>query len=162
MRVYRVAYRLRAKTPLDGEGSFLYGGRWSSAGTRMAYTSSTLALAMLEFLAHVDFEDFDPDTPPRLVYVTTEVADDALLTLEQLGAALPRGWDRLPAPAADAELGDAWVVGARSLGLVVPSVQMPRDVPERNVLINPQHPRFRELKPAVADLLYDRRLIERG
>lgn len=55
--VYRVGYRIYAKNPLSGEGSFLYGGRWSSSGTRMAHTSTTLTLAMAEFLEHVRVED---------------------------------------------------------------------------------------------------------
>ena len=103
MDVYRIGYRMYAKDPLDGEGSFLYGGRWSSPGTRMAYTSTTLTLAMAEFLAHVNMDDLDPDTPPALVYVRAMLPDAAALTIEQIGMTLPDGWDNIPAPAVDSD-----------------------------------------------------------
>ena len=159
MNVYRVAYRAYAKTPLGGEGSFLYGGRWSSAGTRMAYTSSTLTLAMLEFLAHVDIEDFDPFSAPALVYVTAKVPDKALLTLEAIGAKLPANGSDVPAPAGDAAIGDGWLRESRSLGLIVPSVHIPLAAPERNVLLNPMHSRFKEIASTIDELTYDRRLL---
>ena len=46
---------------LDGEGARLHGGRWNSVGTPVVYTSSTLALAVLEMLVHVDPEDLPKD-----------------------------------------------------------------------------------------------------
>ena len=159
MDVYRIGYRMYAKNPLDGEGSFLYGGRWSSPGTRMAYTSTTLTLAMAEFLAHVNIDDFDPDTPPALVYVRATVPEAATLTIEQIGATLPKGWDDVPAPAVDAELGDAWVRHITSLALLVPSVHVPIETPERNVLVNPLHEEFAKVVWSVSEFAYDRRLL---
>jgi RES domain-containing protein len=157
--VYRIAYRIFADDPLNGEGSFLYGGRWSSPGTRMAYTSTTLTLAIVEFLAHVHTDDFDPETPPPLVYVTATLPDGAALTLQHIGIALPPGWDDVPAPAVDAALGDAWVRSARSPALFVPSVHVPLETPERNVLINPLHGDARKIAWRIAPFTYDRRLI---
>ncbi len=159
MDVYRIAYRMYAKDPLDGEGSFLYGGRWSSPGTRMAYTSTTLTLAMAEFLAHVNIDDFDPDTPPTLVYVRATILDADALTIDQIGARLPEGWDDIPAPAVDSELGDAWVRSGSSLALLVPSVHVPIEVPENNVLVNPLHAAFASVPWTVTDFSYDRRLL---
>jgi RES domain-containing protein len=159
MDVYRIGYRLFAKDPLDGEGSFLYGGRWSSPGTRMAYTSTTLTLSMAEFLAHVKIDDFDDETPPALVYVRATLPDVAVLTIDQIGATLPAGWDEVPAPAVDAALGDAWIRGGQSLALIVPSVHVPIETPERNVLINPLHPDFTRVKISVRRFAYDRRLL---
>ncbi len=159
MTVYRIAYRLYAKTPLDGEGSFLYGGRWSSVGTRVNYTSSALTLAMLEFLAHVDVEDFDPFHAPALVYVSANVPDESVLSLEAIGVALPWNWNAVPAPAIDAAIGDGWVREARSVALTVPSVHIPLAAPERNVLLNPLHPRFAEVHYSIDAFVYDRRLL---
>ena len=159
MDVYRIAYRLYAQSPLDGEGSFLFGGRWSSPGTRVAYASTTLTLAMTEFLAHVDWRDVDPETPPELVYVTATLPDHGALTLETLGVALPDGWDDVPAPADDAVIGDAWARGAHSLALLVPSVHIPLGVPERNVLLNPLHPDFHVVRWTANPFEYDRRLL---
>jgi RES domain-containing protein len=55
MRVFRVAPRERASSPLDGEGSFRYGGRWSNAGTRIAYASTIPELARLEHSLHLPY-----------------------------------------------------------------------------------------------------------
>ena len=61
-----------ARAPLDGEGAYLYGGRWSSPGTRLAYTSEHQSLAMLEYFVHLEAEE----APPDLVLVTAEIRDD--------------------------------------------------------------------------------------
>ncbi len=159
MDVYRIGYRMYAKDPLDGEGSFLYGGRWSNPGTRMAYTSTTLTLAMAEFLAHVNIDDFDPDTPPALIYVRATVPGAAARTIDQVGATLPARWDDIPAPAVDAALGDAWIRSGQSLALLVPSVHIPIETPERNVLINPLHAEFANVAWSVSEFAYDRRLL---
>ena len=159
MDVYRIGYRRFAKSPLNGEGSFLFGGRWSSAGTRVAYTSTTLTLAMTEFLVHVSTEDFDPDDPPALVYVHATFRDRAVRTPDQLGIRLPRGWHEVPPPASLAVVGDTWVAYGASLALVVPSVQVPIETPERNVLINPAHRDFAKVTVRVRGFAYDHRLV---
>ncbi len=159
MDVYRIGYRLYATNPLDGEGSFLFGGRWSSVGTRMAYTSTTLSLAMAEFLAHVNVDDFDADTPPSLFYLTATIPDSSIRTLEQIGVELPSGWDLVPAPDNDAVVGDEWIRSGTSLALVVPSVHIPIATPERNVLINPAHRNFVRVVMSLDDFAYDKRLV---
>jgi RES domain-containing protein len=125
----------------------------------MAYTSTTLTLAMAEFLAHVNVDDFDPDTPPTLVYMRATVPEGAALTIDQIGAALPEQWDDVPAPAVDSELGDAWIRAGQSVALLVPSVHVPIETPERNVLVNPLHAQFAEIVWSVSPFSYDRRLL---
>lgn len=159
MDVYRIGYRSYAANPLDGEGSFLYGGRWSSAGTRVAYTSTTLTLAMTEFLAHVNIDDLDPETPPALFYLTASLPADSVRSLEEIGAELPPSWDRVPAPDADAAVGDQWIRGGTSLALLVPSVHVPISTPERNVLLNPRHHDFSRVEWKLDDFVYDERLV---
>ncbi len=67
--MYRILRRAYAQKPLDGEGSYRFGGRWSSPGTRLAYAAERLSLAMIEYFVHID-----PDDPPRdLVLVTAEI-----------------------------------------------------------------------------------------
>ena len=39
---------------MDGEGAFLYGGRWNNPGARIVYLAETRALAAMEILTHVD------------------------------------------------------------------------------------------------------------
>ncbi len=71
-RVYRVLRRRYATSPFDGEGAYRYGGRWSSPGTRLCYTSEHQSLALLEYFVHLDKDD----PPADLVIATAEVPDD--------------------------------------------------------------------------------------
>lgn len=137
----------------------MFGGRWSSAGTRMAYTSTTLSLAMAEFLAHVNVDDFDPDTAPALFYMTAIIPDKSVRTLEQIGVNLPESWSAVPAPANDAMIGDDWIRTGVSLALMVPSVHVPIATPERNVLIDPTHRDFGRVTWTLDEFTFDRRLV---
>ena len=129
-----VVWRL-ARAPfraLDGEGARVAGGRWNSEGRAVVYASSTLALAALEYLVHVDPADATDDLvalgielPPR--------ASTARVGVEEL----PADWNRVPDHPACLGVGDAWADGARTLALRVPSALVPE---EENVLLNPRHP----------------------
>jgi RES domain-containing protein len=125
----------------------------------MAYTSTTATLAMLEFRAHVDTLSFDPASPPPLVIVTAEIDAADVMPLAAIGAVLPPDWRDIPAPVELAAIGDAWIAGATSVGLVVPSVILPDVLAERNVLINPLHPRFDGVTWKIDDFAYDPRLL---
>ena len=50
---WRLVKSRHARAAFDGEGARLYGGRWNSPGTRVAYASDSVALAALEVLAHL-------------------------------------------------------------------------------------------------------------
>ena len=126
-----------ARSPLDGEGSYLYGGRWSSPGTRLAYTSEHQSLAMLEYFVHLDADD----APPDLVLVTAGLPDD--LPAKRIAVDdLPSSWRRSPAPAELARIGDEFAAEAKHCVLVVPSALAPH---ENNWLLNPQHRDFRRV-----------------
>ena len=130
MRLYRICRA--AHRALDGEGARLWGGRWNEPGRPVVYASSTLSLAALEYLVHVD-----PDlVPTDLVALTLELPDDvATETID--AAALPAGWAHVPEPAACRALGDAWLRAARTVALRVPAAPVPE---EWNVLLDPRHP----------------------
>ncbi len=130
MLVYRICRRpFRA---LDGEGARLWGGRWNSAGRPVVYASSTLSLAALEYLVHLD----PADAPDDLVALTIEVPDDAPAELVD-AESLPAGWAQQPEPAACRLVGDRWAAAGAALVLRVPSAPVPE---ESNVLLNPRHP----------------------
>lgn len=129
MLVYRIC-RTQFRE-LDGKGALLYGGRWNSPGHPVVYTSSTLSLAALEYLVHIEAED----APADLVALTIELPDDAPVELVET-ASLPRGWEKVPEPPACMEIGDRWVRGGESLALRVPAAPVPE---ETNLLINPLH-----------------------
>lgn len=150
MRAWRICRE--GQRALDGEGARLYGGRWNSEGLPVVYTSSTLALAALEYLVHVDIED----VPDDLVAMSVEIPDDAgakIVTADDL----PGDWNRVPDHPACVTLGDAWVAEGAALVLRVPSAVVPE---ESNLLINPAHARSREvLVKAVHPFAFDPRLL---
>jgi len=154
IRVYRVLRKAFARSPLGGEGAYLYGGRWSSPGTRLSYTSEHQSLAMLEYFVHLDADD----APPDLVLVSAEVPDD-LLRKRITAAELPSQWRRSPAPPELAGIGDDFVQRAEACVLVVPSALAPH---EDNWLLNPKHVSFRRVVVSgIEPLSYDSRMFGR-
>ncbi len=136
-----VAWRITTKRDVsaafDGEGARLYGGRWNRPGTRMVYASEHLSLAALELFVHVDSED-----QPRALYrFRVELPDDAVEALPRLR--LPPSWRDYPAPDDTAVIGTDWARRGERLALLVPSVVVPEEL---NVLLNPGHPRFGEVR----------------
>lgn len=130
-QVYRILRKPFAKKPLDGEGAYRFGGRWSSAGTRLAYTAEHLSLAMIEYFIHID-----PDDPPNdLVVVTAEVPGN-VSRVSVSPRQLPTKWRQSPPPPELAEIGDRFVREQGAAILIVPSALAPA---ERNWLINPRH-----------------------
>jgi RES domain-containing protein len=136
--VYRLIRGRYAKKPLDGEGSFRFGGRWSSPGTRLAYTAEHASLAMIEYFVHIE-----PGSLPKdLVLVTAEVPEK--LSRKVISPKhLPANWRRVPAPPTLAVIGDAFVQDAQTAILIVPSALSQA---ESNWLINPAHPEVSEIR----------------
>ena len=133
------AYRLIGTHFPDGlspEGARLNGGRWNSKGVPVLYCATSESLALLELRVHAPH----PYPRDRLRFVI-EVPDDAVHEVPV--TALPRGWNTLPPSPASKRFGDEWVVAGSSLGLLVPSVIASE---ERNLLLNPAHARFREVR----------------
>jgi len=141
-----------ARTPLDGEGAYRYGGRWSSPGTRLSYTSEHQSLALLEYFVHLDQDD----PPPDLVLAVAEVPDD--LTRERIAASdLPADWREPAAPPELARFGDEFAQRAQHCLLLVPSVLAPA---ESNCLINPEHPDYKRIVVGgLEPLTYDPRMF---
>ena len=138
MLVWRIVAERHAERVWSGDGARRWGGRWNPPGTAVIYSSTTLSLAALELLVHLD-----PDLAPEgLVAAAAELPPEAsVLTLQP--ERLPDGWRSYPAPAQLRELGAEWIREADSLALVVPSAVIPS---ERNVLLNPAHPDFSRLR----------------
>lgn len=132
MRVHRLIKARHAASPLDGEGARRAGGRWNPKGIPLVYGSSTLALAALELLVHLD----PASIPGDLIAIEADLPE-TLRVLRWLPADLPAGW-RTDAAQPDLQAkGEAWVRTAASGVLLVPSVVVPS---EANILINPAHP----------------------
>jgi len=137
-RVYRILRESYSKKPLDGEGAYRFGGRWSSPGIRLAYTAEHLSLAMVEYFVHIDADDL----PKDLVLVTAEIPDGVSRTSIS-AKQLPANWRQSPAPAELAQIGDGFVREGSAAILIVPSALAPA---ESNWLINPQHPEFSRVR----------------
>jgi RES domain-containing protein len=150
--IYRILRRAYARAPFDGEGAYRYGGRWSSPGTRLAYTSEHQSLAMLEYFVHLDKED----PPLDLVFAIAEVPDDVAqerVTVDDL----PEDWREPTAPPDLARLGDEFVQRGEYCVLIVPSALAPA---ENNWLINAGHPDHKKIDiHEVAPLNYDPRMF---
>jgi RES domain-containing protein len=151
-QVYRVLRKAFARVPFDGEGAYLYGGRWSSVGTRLSYSSEHQSLAMLEYFVHLEADD----APSDLVLATAEIPND-LPKHRIVADKLPSHWRRLPAPEELADIGDAFVQKGEHCVLIVPSALAPH---ENNWLPNPQHAGFRRIVVSKLEpLSYDPRMF---
>jgi RES domain-containing protein len=154
-RVYRVLRGKYARTPFDGEGAYRYGGRWSSPGVRLSYTSEHQSLAMLEYFVHLDKDD-----PPRdLVLAMAETPVDLSRKKIEVSA-LPANWRDAAAPPELTHFGDEFAEKAEHPLLFVPSVLSPG---ENNCLINPAHPDYKRIKVLELEpLRYDPRMFATG
>jgi RES domain-containing protein len=120
MDLWRLCRRPYAN--LSGEGARRLGGRWNTRGRLMVYLAEHPALAALEVRVHLDlpFELL----PVDFVLMHVELPDGSAITLDRI-------------PQETAREGDAWLAGARTAGLRVPSALVPH---AWNILLNPRHP----------------------
>lgn len=133
MSAWRLVKAPHASAAFEGEGAFRFGGRWNSRGTRVVYASSSLALAALEFLVHLD-----PAAPvPELTALRIRIPTAVVAAEESAD-----GGTRLPLAVSRAR-GDRWAREGKSAVLRVPSVIVPV---EDNFLVNPAHPDFTRLR----------------
>jgi len=134
-RAWRIVKEKHSATAFDGEGAWLFGGRWNSRGTRLVYTSATLSLAALESLVHLN-------PPVAFKYVAIPIEFDEALVETVAAAGLPADWTEEPPPPSTAKIGDLWVKESRSAVLELSSVIIPA---EPNYLLNPAHPDFKKI-----------------
>jgi RES domain-containing protein len=150
-RITRAVFAVAPFAPFDGEGPYRVGSRWNNAGRRMAFSSPTASLALLEILVHIDRRML----PTDFVLVEADVPDDAIADLSLVD--LPADWRSNPPGAGTRRIGDQWLESASSLGLRVPSVVIPS---ESNVLLNPLHERAVGIGvKSIEPLEIDRRLF---
>ena len=135
MQVWRIAKRQHAA--FDGLGAKTYGGRWNSVGTRVVYMSASLALAVLELLVHLPGKK----VPKNYVAVPAEIPDQVRCDFYS-ATSLPTQWRSRAQHRALIKLGDDWIANGKGAVLRVPSALIPQ---EENVLLNPNHPDFRQI-----------------
>ena len=135
-RVWRIVREDHRSAAFDGEGAWLFGGRWNSRGTRIVYTSITLSLAALETLVHLN-------PPVAFKYVAIPIEFDEALVETVAAMDLPADWNEEPPPPSTAEIGDRWVRESRSAVLKLPSVIISAEL---NYLLNPGHSDFKRIR----------------
>lgn len=152
--VYRIFKTKHRAGWSDGEGSFRFGGRWNSPGTRVLYTASSLSLATLELFVHLNSEAL----LAAYSFASIAIGEAAVERVEEL-AELPANWEVLPPPEDTQRIGDEWVASGTGLVLSVPSAVLPV---ERNYLINVGHPDFSKLgRSRPEPFVIDHRLIQK-
>lgn len=143
LTAYRVVKAKRHADAFNGEGARRAGGKWSSKGVQAVYVASTLSLAVLEILVHLEDSSllgsygFFPVSMPKTLVQTIPVAS------------LPRDWAEFPAPIENQVLGDAWIRSRSSAVLKIPSAVfqgVPVGILETNYLLNPSHPDFSRIE----------------
>lgn len=136
-KAWRIVKTRQMRGAFSGEGARATGGRWNSPGTAVVYASWTASLALLEMLVHLEgsriLESFS--------LVPLEFDESMVTELEV--ESLPPDWRAQPAPPSTRTIGDRWVGEARSPVLRLPSVIVAH---ESNYLLNPDHPRFDEVR----------------
>lgn len=150
MQVFRIA-KGKYIHDLEGNGARIHGGRWNQKGYNFLYTSEHESLAVLEVLAHTPITTIPKDLQLMVLTIPDRVS---VKTIDI--KSLPANWRKYPAPDILAEKGTNWLRSVSSLALKVPSVITPS---EHNVLINPAHKKFQEIKTKeIRDLRFDERL----
>ena len=157
MQAWRIATDTRsyAADDMSGGGSKNTGGRWNSAGNPLVYASSSRALACLETMVHLG----GGGLPLNRYLVRIDIPDDVWDARQELElGAVPVGWDALPQGMTSLNIGDAWLVGAATAILLVPSIVVPE---EQNILINPAHQDAQSITATkVRKWLYDARMLK--
>lgn len=150
LQAFRILKRKFARAAFSGDGARLYGGRWNSAGVAVVYTSSSVALALLEWRCHLTQW---PSPPVVLIPIEFDAA------LVWSPPKLPAHWRRYPCSIATRAIGDDWVRSGTSAVMKVPSATVPEHHEEYNYLLNPAHSDFHRVrmgKPQVFEI--DQRL----
>ncbi|MHB8585004.1 MAG: RES family NAD+ phosphorylase [Thermoplasmatota archaeon] len=139
MLVFRVVHERQVGVAWDGVGGRLASGRWHTRGRPIAHASEHAALSVLETLVHLPTPDL---TNFRLLEAEVPEAEIESLEPERW----PANWDSAVPLRLTQDIGDAWLRSRASLAMRVPSAL----VPGWNVLINPEHPAFANLRPTGA------------
>lgn len=152
MRLYRIVKTKHLSTAWSGTGAQLYGGRWNPPGKPVVYLATSISLAILEIMVHLQSSLL----LQSYTLLSIEIPDEMLPQVER--AQLQDDWKDPSPPDSTQSLGEAWLQAETSVGLRVPSVIVPT---EFNVIVNPLHPEFAALLESVRaePMMFDPRLI---
>ena len=134
---WRIVHVRLVADAFSGEGARLFGGRWNHKGHDMVYTASSVSLAALELLVHLETSQL----LESYVQIPASFGSDLCRSLDL--EHMPQDWANGPAPESTKSIGDEWLASGESPVLRVPSVLVPT---ESVYLINPHHPNFPKVR----------------
>lgn len=153
LRAWRIVHEDYLATAFSGEGARMAGGRWNSEGISVVYTASTLSLALLEMIVHLEIKE----TLKWFKAIPLRFSETLVRSVSP--GALPLMWNSPQPLALTRTVGDTWVKQADVPVLCVPSAVVPN---ESNYLLNPNHPDFRQINIGqIIDLPADPRILEK-
>jgi RES domain-containing protein len=153
MFVYRISKKSYIND-LSGIGAGLYGGRWNPKGMNMVYTSSSIALASLEYLVH----NYHLLSTAIISLAKIEVGVPSPI-LEYQSNELPENWNLQLGPQyATQQIGRDFILNGIDYMLKVPSAVVPG---EFNLLLNPYHSRHSQTKiiEKIDPFVFDKRIL---
>ena len=128
----------------SGDGGVYVAGRWHHKGTKAVYCSQSISLCTLEWLSHngLSVSGFN-------YYKFSIEIDDALIVQYDVSD-LPKEWQDTPAPNVNRDFAEKYFFTAHDyLAMAIPSVMVPEEL---NLVINPSHPAFIEVKKTICSL----------
>ena len=144
MKIYRIA-KQQFISDLSGEGARLYGGRWNKPGHNVLYCSKQLSLSVLELLVHVDYQFINQN----FWFIEIELPD-SINTQKVSSKILKQDWRHNPPLELTQNYGTDWLKSNKKLALSVPSAVLPN---EHNILLNPNHIDFKDVKITKKEIL---------
>jgi RES domain-containing protein len=126
--------------------------RWNERGQFVIYTAASRALACLENMVHRTGEGLNNDFRVMIIAIPDSIR------IETIGPGqLPENWPSPEQYPVCQQIGSLWLRQGRSAVLNVPSAIIPD---ERNYLLNPSHPDFKQITLLRHEpFLFDTRLI---
>lgn len=152
MKVFRLSRAVYA-SDLTGRGAEIVGGRWNSKGFPMIYTGQNISLCMAEIAVHSPLGI----VPVNYELITLEVPEGEVSELPK--DSLEESWRETLRMSETQRMGDTFLKKGEKLILKVPSAVVPG---EYNFLINPRHPKMKEVKILkIVPFRFDTRLFVR-
>jgi len=142
----RYVWRIATDTPdygaddLSGKGAERTGGRWNREGIPLVYTSTSIALACLETIVHLEVS---APLPLNRYLVRISISSAVWRKRVVFDSTTHVGWDAEPSALVSMDWGTQWAASGASLLAEVPSIIVPE---EPNVLINPTYTGAEELE----------------
>jgi RES domain-containing protein len=153
MIVFRISKKAHIND-LSGIGAGLYGGRWNPKGINLVYTSSSIALASLEYLVH----NYHLLSSAEICLAKIKIGTPKPI-MELKAKELPIHWN-LPLKILQAtqQFGKDFYLQQNDYILKVPSAVVPQ---EYNLLLNPLHKHHVRTKVVeiIDPFVFDQRLL---